>query len=362
MLIVVISGVFLLLYCAQVLIFIFGFRRIECFEKGCVEINCRPTIIVACKNEEGNLPNLFCALRKQTHKNFDVIFVNDHSTDQTENLLQAFKNEFANVSVIHATGNGKKNAVKEGVLAATTDFIITTDSDCVPVSTWIETICKYQTYLPSDLIICPIIIRKSKGLFNKLQQLEFTTLVASGAGMAGVGMPIMCNAANMAFRKSAWVESETDLHEELLSGDDVFLLTSIKKRKGSIRFLKSVQALVETNPSPTISSFVNQRKRWASKSGAYNDAQLIITAIIVFGINFGLVYLLLLSAFSSSFATLFFVIYLLKLVVDFIFCAEMYRFFPQRSLLFYVFLLSIIYPFYIVFTSISSFLQRSKSW
>lgn len=359
---VVISVFILLLYCTLVLIFIVGFKRIGYFKNDSAKIDCRATVIVACKNEENHLPDLFCALQNQTFTDFDLIFVNDHSTDQTENLLLSFKNKVAGVKVLNATGYGKKNAVKEAIFATTTEFVVTTDADCVPVPTWLETLCRYQTLCPSDLIICPVSIKEGKGFFHKLQQLEFATLVGSGAGMVGVGMPIMCNAANMAFRKSEWIESQFELHEELLSGDDVFLLTSIKKRKGQIRFLKSLKALVETAASPDINSFLKQRRRWASKSTKYNDSQLILTAIIVFGVNLNLVLLFSLSFFELHYLYLFFLVYFLKLFFDFVFCKDIYKFLSSPLSVIYVIVLSVIYPFYIVFTSISSLFWHPKSW
>ena len=71
----------------------------------------------------------------------------------------------------------------------------------------------------------------------------FNTLIASGAGAAGASMPILCNGANLAFTKEAWMQSRLDLVDEQMSGDDIFLLQSIKKRGLFVGILNGLHQL-----------------------------------------------------------------------------------------------------------------------
>ena len=352
-----------ILYFILVSVFFIGWKKIPVFvPKGDELILAGISVIVACRNEEDHVRQLISCLAQQSYQNFELIFVNDHSDDATRNYIKSAQQTFPKIQLVDATGFGKKNGLKEGILKATGELIITTDADCLPSYHWLESIaCFYMKY-QSDLIICPVKLSGKDNLFSNLQALEFTSLIASGAGACGAGMPVLCNGANLAFTKKSWMNSLGDLHEEEMSGDDMFLLESIKKSRGSIRFLKSESAFVITKPSKTVTEFIHQRRRWASKSSAYTDWQLIITAGLVFFANLGLLVLLSLSFISPVSLLLFLTLFLLKYVVDTLFLSFVNPFFQFNHLRIYSFLLSIVYPFYIVFVAISSFLFKPGKW
>ena len=320
------------------------------------------SVIVACKNEDICLPKLIECIVRQRFTNFELILVNDNSVDSTRAIMIDASLKYSNVKYKDSRGFGKKNAIREGIEIATGNFIVTTDADCNMSPEWLNTIVSYQSKYNCDLIICPVILSKDTSLFTKLQYLEFVTLVASGAGASGNNMPIMCNGANLAFKKNAWVESQADLREDILSGDDVFLLQSIKKRKGTTRFLKSVNAIVVAKHSKSIGEFITQRQRWASKSTAYTDWHLIFTSCVVFSIS-----LLILILFSSSFVSIkyFFLlcyVVLFKYLVDLFFIYKIQLFFKIEKPIVYSLMLSAFHPFYIVFISFSSLFTRNIKW
>jgi len=349
----------------MVLVFIVGWRRVPLFEP-VKNVNLHSglsiSVVIACKDEETNLPKLLSCLQIQSYQHFELILVNDHSTDATRSVMEAARALFLNIKVIDAELSGKKNALKEGIMAASGSLIVTTDADCVSGPNWLKVICIFQQSQPADLIICPVQLTDIKSLFAGLQALEFKTLIASGAGATGAGMPILCNGANLAFTKEAWIQSRLELVDEHMSGDDIFLLQSIKKRGGVIRFLKSESALVFTEPAKTLATFFKQRKRWASKSPAYTDIQLIFTACIVFAISLWMLVLVFLSLFYPSLLVVFFYIFGVKFIADIIFLYFIRSFFKEEQLWFHSFLLSIIYPFYIVSVAISALAFKNKSW
>jgi len=365
MYIVLISILICVLYTAMVLVFIVGWRRVPLFEpveNANLYSGLTVSVVIACKDEETNLPKLLSCLQIQSYQHFELILVNDHSSDATMSVMEGARTFFLNLKVINAELCGKKNALKDGITAAAGSLIITTDADCTLGPDWLKAICSFQQSSPSDLIICPVQLTDSKSLFAGLQALEFKTLIASGAGAAGAGMPILCNGANLAFTKEAWIQSRLELVDEHMSGDDIFLLQSIKKRGGVIRFLKSESALVFTEPAKTLAAFFKQRKRWASKSPAYTDVQLIFTACTVFSISLWLIILVFSSLIYPSLLIAFFVTFGVKFLADIIFLYFIRSFFKIKYLWFYSFLLSLIYPFYIVSVAISALFLTSKTW
>ena len=352
-----------ILYFVLVSVFSIGWRKNPIFvPKGDELIHTGISVIVTCRNEEEHVRQLISCLAQQSYQNFELLFVNDHSEDATKNYIKSAQLTFPKIQLVDATGFGKKNGLKEGILKATGELIITTDADCLPSYHWLETIaCFYMKY-QSDLIICPVKLSCKDNLFSNLQALEFTSLIASAAGACGAGMPVLCNGANLAFTKKSWLNSQADLHEEEMSGDDMFLLECIKKSGGRIRFLKSESAFVITKPSKTLAEFIHQRRRWTSKSSAYTDWQLIITASLVFFVNLGFLILLSLSFIYPVSLILLLTLFLLKYGVDTLFLSSVNPFFQISNLRFYSLLLSIVYPFYIVFVAISSFFFKPGKW
>lgn len=345
--------------------FYVGWQRTLFFDlKSEVDYQMKPTIsvVVACKNEESNLPKLVESLASQSYSCFEVVLVDDHSTDCTLNLMNNSSVAFSQIKVLSSTGFGKKNALKEGILAASGELIITTDADCIPGNDWLRTVVDFQVATPSDLIICPVKFSDSSGLFSKLQTLEFASLVASGGGAAGAGMPIMCNGANLCFTKKIWLDCQSELHFEEQSGDDMFLLQSIKKRKGVIRFLKAKTAFLETASSRTLSEFFHQRSRWTSKSPVYTDYHIIASALIILGISVWQLVLLFLSFHNHLALTLFCTVFFLKYVLDVLFLSKVSEFFQLSKVWSNSLLLSVIYPWYIVSVAVKGLCFKSNQW
>jgi len=361
--ILILSALLLSGYLFIIFIFIKGWNKIPYFEiKSTTEIQNRISVVICCKNEAHHLPTLVEALKAQSYKEFELVWVNDHSTDETLQIMNASVRFFEHVQIINSEANGKKHALKAGIIAASGDLIVTTDADCVPGEHWLESICNFQQQQPADLIIAPVKLFQGSNLFTRLQQLEFATLVGTGMGAAGAGMPILCNAANLAFTKQAWLESAADLHEEEVSGDDVFLLLSIKKKNGKIAVLKSREAMVVTGYKKSLTSFINQRRRWASKSSKYTDWHILSTGIIVAGVNFLLFALFVLVFFLPQLWFVFLSVFFIKLITDNFFLQFIQPCFLFKLNVLNVFVLSLAYPVYVTVVGISSLIWKRKKW
>lgn len=363
MLLISISIVVGVLYLFLILAFVIGWNQNYTFEpKGNESVTTKVSVIIACKNEQENIQHLISYIAQQSYQNFELIIVNDHSTDATKFLIKQAIPSFPKIKLLDAVGFGKKNAIKEGILHSTTDFIVTIDADCFPTFHWLESIVCFQKKLPSDLLICPVKISERENFFQRIQALEFVSLVASGAGAAGIGTPILCNGANLAFTKQAWLNCQAELHKEELSGDDIFLLQSIKKRGGVIRFVKSESALINTKPVTNFTDFIKQRRRWTSKSPAYTDWHIIMVAVLVLSTAVVELTLMYHAISNQRFLIVFGVFFLFKYLLDFKFLSIVQDFFHLKKVGIESLFLSIIYPFYIVFVAFSTFIFKPKTW
>lgn len=307
------------------------------------------SVVVACKNEETNIPDLLVNLAKQDYplNSFEVIIVDDHSSDRTMAAAQCFSYHL-DLKIIQNDGSGKKHAIKTGIDAARGELILTTDADCSMEAGWIRTVSAFFELHKPDLILAPVMFAGSNSVFGKFQELEFLSLQAITAGTAMGDNGTMCNGANLAFRKTAYLKNADQLRFDIATGDDVFLLHSMKARNGKIMWLESEDATVTTEFSPDISSFFRQRKRWASKSTAYRDPYSITLGIVTFVTNLLLTCLLAAAVFKSEYINVFFAAFLIKSVPDFILLMNTTGRYKKRNLMWWFLPSQIVYPFYVV--------------
>lgn len=307
------------------------------------------SVVVACKNEQANISDLLVNLSKQDYplSSFEVIVVDDHSTDRTLAAAQCFSYHL-DLKIISNAGVGKKHAIKTGVGAAKGDLIITTDADCSMDTGWIRTIVAFFELQKPDLILAPVMLTHSKSFLGKFQELEFLSLQAITAGTALGYNGTMCNGANLAFKKSAYLNNEVNLRFDIATGDDVFLLHSMKAAKEKIVWLESDEATVTTGHAPGLNSFLRQRRRWASKSTAYRDPYSITLGIVTFVTNLLLPVLLIAALFDPGFLKVFFAAILIKSVPDFFLLMNTTGRYKKRNLMWWFLPSQIVYPLYVV--------------
>lgn len=350
-------------YFVLIMIFEAGWNRSYALEpKGVDTPDTFVSVIVPCHNEEENIKLLISYIAQQSHQNFELIIVDDHSSDRTKLFARRAIAPFHNMKMIEAKGFGKKNALREGIDASVADLIVTIDGDCFPTFHWLEAIVSFQQKLPSDLLFGPVKMVDSDNFFTRVQSLEFISLIASGAGAAGARMPVFCNGANMAFTRKTWNKSRNELNDNYLSGDDVFLLHSVKKRNGIIHFIKSEAALVSTQPAQSLKEFIHQRVRWASKAKGYTDFPTISIALIVLLTALTQISLLVAGIFEVKFLIAAAWFFIFKFLLDFMFLSRVKNFFHLNTILAESLFLSVLYPAYIVTAGFSGLVFKQKKW
>lgn len=328
-----------LFYFIIIISFNFGWKNINYYKKGQIGPFCPYiSLVIAARNEEKNISRLINALIHQSIgiDNFEIIIVNDHSTDNTFQIARSFEGSVKNLNIYNLKENtGKKQALLFGIKQAKGKLIVTTDADCLPQRNWLETIAEFYARYQPKLIIGPVLMRGNT-FFEKIQALDFFALMSSGGAATGIKKPIMCNGANLAFERENYLELTDPHNVNEVSGDDIFLLLTLKKsHKDQILFLKSKKAIVCTEPEKTFLNYLTQRKRWASKSTRYKDFDIIFVSIIVLLMNVSLLLNLLLAILSSCFLWTFLLQLLLKSISDLIFLSTTSFDFKQQKLLRY---------------------------
>ena len=87
------------------------------------------SFIVPVYNTEKYLKKCLDSLVNQTYKNFEIIVVNDGSTDKSSNIISKYQKKYKNIIVIDKENEGLSMARNRGVLKSSGKYIIFVDSD-----------------------------------------------------------------------------------------------------------------------------------------------------------------------------------------------------------------------------------------
>ena len=180
---------------------------------------------------------------------------------------------------------GKKHALSKLIHAATNEYVWLHDDDVVlPKAT------KKAVVLDADLIILPLRMASSLpggrvGVGSLLQIAEYAAIQELTMRTAKRGHAVMCSGANLIVRREAWLACEPDLHPEIPSGDDMFLLEAMKKRGYKISVIDEPDFTAVVHPAPTWRAFFRQRMRWAGKAPKYTDPDILRCGALIVAAN-----------------------------------------------------------------------------
>lgn len=95
------------------------------------------SIIVLIYNAEKTLQRCLDALLSQTYKDFELVLINDGSTDHSITIINSYRDK--RIKVVNNEKNvGIAKSRNTGIKNSTGDLIFFTDSDCIPTLTWLE--------------------------------------------------------------------------------------------------------------------------------------------------------------------------------------------------------------------------------
>ena len=184
---------------------------------------------------------------------------------------------------INDDGKGKKYALYRLISAAKTEYVWMMDDDVV-----LEAKGERLEVKGIDLLILPLRMESwsaKPSLLERLQIAEYAAIQQLTIETAKRGHAVMCSGANLIAKRDRWLESYVDLHPEIPSGDDMFLLESFKRRGLKIAVNESKELTAIVRPHTSWSAFVKQRMRWASKAPKYKDKDILLCGTIVLGMN-----------------------------------------------------------------------------
>ncbi len=278
------------------------------------------SVLICARNEAINLKNFLPKILNQNYSNFEVIVVDDASTDETTQVLKNFQSEFAHLRIISIPEKiklGKKLALTTAVCAAKNDILLLTDADCVPASEdWIrEMVSLTSTQKKIVLGVSPYRPTTHSWLHTFIRH-ETTFTALQYIGFAIAGMPYMGVGRNVLYHKNLFEKvGGFSAHENIMAGDDDLFLNSILTRH-NFAIALNPNSFTYSLPKKTWKAYIKQKTRHVSVSpnyklihqfllGIFGISHLFFYFATFFGIKYKISTIFVLSIFVTRQVVLF---------------------------------------------------------
>ncbi len=234
------------------------------------------TVIICARNEDDNLTEFLPKILMQNYSEFEVVVVNDCSTDNTENVIDEFAKIFPNLKKVNIKEDdyykhGKKFAVMVGIKGAKYDNLIFTDADCFPANeNWLNDMSSGFVN-KREIVLGYGAYKKEIGFLNKLIRFDTFLIAANYLSAAIKGHPYMGVGRNLAYKKDLFYKQKGfSKHYHIVSGDDdLFINQAANKNNTNIAI--SSNAITYSNAKRTFSDWKRQKQRHLTTSPYYNS-------------------------------------------------------------------------------------------
>lgn len=321
------------------------------------------SVIICARNEAQNLKKNLPLILEQDYANpFEVIVVNDASTDETIEVLQSFQKNYPHLKIINILEKkikGKKGALAAGIEAAQFDWILVTDADCYPLSkNWVNDMINGANVKDIGLAYAPY--KKRDGFLNKFIRFETVWTATQYMGFALAGEPYMGVGRNMIYKKKLYYEvGGFEKHQHIASGDDDLFINSAISKK-NFKIILTPSTFMYSEPKTQWKAYFTQKNRHVSTATSY-----ILKHQIMLGMLSASHFLFFVTAFwllALNFSTIFVLLLIVvRTLVVWYFYGKILRKFQENDLAYLVPLLDVVFLlFYVVF--LPAIMIKSRKW
>ena len=242
------------------------------------------SVIICARNEAENLKKNLPSILEQKHENFEVIVVNDCSTDHTDEVLGVYLKKYkklrtTSISPDQKFTHGKKLAVTVGVKGAKNEWLVLTDADCyAPSDQWLNRMQENFTD-KTEIVLGYGGYDTGKGLLNAYIRYDTVVIAMQYFSYALAGKPYMGVGRNLAYRKSLFFKNKGFAsHYGLASGDDD-LFVNETATKGNLAVEFSHESHTRSEPEKKWSEWFAKKKRHFSTAGRYKSIHYFLLGL-----------------------------------------------------------------------------------
>jgi len=245
------------------------------------------SIIICAKNELENIKTFFPYWINQKYRNFELIIVNDESTDGSYEYLTKLEKKQKNLKVVNVDRRleknidllelkGKRYALRKGVLNAINDFVLFTDADCKPLSDqWATEMVKAFSNPGIEIVLGYSPYYKEKGVLNYLIRFETFITALHYFGFANIGLPYMGVGRNIAYKKSLLIEDVFVKSNYSISGDDDLIVQQLANKNNTAYTLIN-ESITYSVAKKTFKSWIKQKQRHLGAGVFYSTKMKIV--------------------------------------------------------------------------------------
>lgn len=365
-----IIGIFTLCLFLQLFYYLFFFSRLGLKSKKPMSPNDHVpgvSVIICARNEYENLQKLIPALCQQNFHRFEIIVVNDKSTDETKGYLANEKENIKNLKIVNIDHtpphiNSKKYALALGIKLAEYDTLLLTDADCMPASSnWISVMSQEFKNSSTKIAIGFSQYASAKGLLNLFIRFETLYTAIQYLSLALAGRPYMGVGRNLAYSKSFFLEKKGFKdHLNITGGDDDLFVNKNASNENTGVVIGS-ESIVFSEPKKTWKEYFKQKKRHLSVGKHYRLKDRVrLSLLFLSQFFFWVAFIVLLILWQEPY----FVVggFVLRIAVQYFIFYKASKKLGDKVQLWALPLLDVLYVMYYIATGISALASRDIKW
>ncbi|WP_281231980.1 glycosyltransferase [Flavobacterium gelatinilyticum] len=233
------------------------------------------SVIVCAKNEEENVKKFVPLLAEQNYPDFEVVLIDDASSDETLEVFEEFEKQYPNIRLVKVENNeafwgNKKYALTLGIKAAKKEYLLFTDADCYPTSKdWISTMTSQFSTEKTIVLGYGGYEKRERSFLNKLIRFETVLTALQYFSWAKAGLPYMGVGRNLAYKKEEFFNVNGFIdHIQVRSGDDdLFINQASNKLNTTISYIP--ESFTYSNPKESFKDWFTQKRRHISTAEYY---------------------------------------------------------------------------------------------
>lgn len=232
------------------------------------------SVIICAKNEAKNLQQFLPSILNQKYSDFEVILINDASSDDTLEVMESFEKENKKIRIINVENvetfwGNKKYALTLGIKAAEHDHLLFTDADCAPVSEdWIATM-SLKFNKKKTIVLGYGKYTKEKSFVNLLVRFETLLTAIQYLSYAKIGSPYMAVGRNLAYHRDEFFNVKGFInHMHIKSGDDDLFIQDAANKENTVICIDKDSQTTSVAPESFLAWF-RQKRRHISTANHY---------------------------------------------------------------------------------------------